>query len=56
MSRQARLWLKNISLDKFMQLEVEYLAKLYDNFSSELQRLDKLISNLQYRYPETGIL
>jgi len=54
--KRARLWLKNVDLNSLNRRELDYTVALIDNLSSEIAKYDKIIDELQYKYPEVDIL
>lgn len=54
--KRARLWLNNIELSDLDRKELDYTIALIDNLSNEINKYDKIIDRLQYKYPEVDIL
>ena len=55
-AKRARLWINHLELQDLNRRELDYVLSLIDNFSKEINKLDKTIDKEQYKYPEVDIL
>jgi transposase len=54
--KKARLWLNNLLLNKLNREQLDYTIKMIDIYKTELKKIDTVLEQEQYKFPEIELL